>query len=55
MTHISQDNHLTAGAWAACVGRETEKQTSCRLKCVCSLQFESVKTVHSVSLSVHFG
>ena len=32
MTHISQDNHLTAGAWAACVGRETEKQTSCRLK-----------------------
>ena len=38
MTLISQDNHLTAGAWAACVGRETEKKKmSCRLKYVCSL------------------
>ena len=36
MTLISQDNHLTAGAWAACVGRETEKTDVMSLK-ICML------------------
>ena len=38
MTLISQDNHLTAGAWAACVGgnTETEKTDVMSLK-ICML------------------
>ena len=36
MTLISQDNHLTAGAWATCVGKETEKTEVMSLK-ICML------------------
>ena len=36
MTLTSQDNHLTAGAWATCVGKETEKTEVMSLK-ICML------------------